>query len=140
MNTFGKATAKANRALPNSPRKRKMVVTKLYEKFVAVENEEAKNPVENESSSSAESSSSLTLSQEIINKVTKFYELEEMSRQAPGSKDAVIIRDANGTKSKIQARHLFFQFKKCIGSSGKKILTEKLEKVNFLSSAQSMSC
>ncbi|KAG8174811.1 hypothetical protein JTE90_002574 [Oedothorax gibbosus] len=29
-NSFGKATKKANRALTNSPRKRKMVVKKLY--------------------------------------------------------------------------------------------------------------
>lgn len=80
--------------------KSKMVVKKLYEKFVALESEEAKNNIaENESNSS-----STALSLEIINKVKKIYECEEMSQQAPGIKD-VIIRDTNDSKSKVQSRH-----------------------------------
>ena len=34
------------------------------------------------------------------------YERDEISRQAPGRKDVVIIRGAGGTQNKIQARHL----------------------------------
>ena len=45
-----------------------------------------------------------TISDETIDLVKAFYERDDISRQAPGRKDVVIIRGADGAKSKIQAR------------------------------------
>ena len=46
------------------------------------------------------------LSDETIRTVIKFYERDDISRQAPGRKDVVTVRDSDGTKRKMQARHL----------------------------------
>lgn len=50
------------------------------------------------------------LSAETINAVHKFYEREDISRQAPGRKDVKTIIDDNG-KNKVQIRHLLFSLK-----------------------------
>ena len=101
---FAKAAARARRmmnmALPNSPKRRKAVCRKLYEK----ENKEGK-----QSTSTMPQETSrphpLGLSTESVKAVQAFYERDDISRQAPGRKDVVTIWEMEG-KRKMQAKHL----------------------------------
>ena len=45
-------------------------------------------------------------SDETLNRVTEFYQRDDISRQAPGRKDATSVRMDDGTKTKLQTRHL----------------------------------
>ena len=46
------------------------------------------------------------VSDESVSAVIHFYERDDVSRQAPGRKDATNVRLADGTKTKVQTRHL----------------------------------
>ena len=46
------------------------------------------------------------LSEETLNRVTVFYQRDDISRQAPGRKDVTSVRMGDGTKTKLQTQHL----------------------------------
>ena len=95
------ATARAKRALskalPKSPRRRKTVHQKLYE-----------SEVDNSSSSPTSDlpRRSDTLSDETVELVKEFYQQDDISRQAPGRKDIINVRDKNRQKVSCQTHHL----------------------------------
>ena len=98
--SFAKATARAQRmmntALPSTPRRRDAICRKLY----ATQTGEApREPSTTQTRSSA-------LNEEVVNKVVNYYQRDDVSRQAPGRKDATNVRMADGTKTKVQTRHL----------------------------------
>lgn len=96
--TLGKATARARAALPKSPRKKKIVVRKLFDTY-------CDTPTKS-NSTYREHIHENALSGETISKVKAFYERDDVSRQAPGIKDVVTVRTADGSKKKMQIRHL----------------------------------
>ncbi|XP_063230878.1 uncharacterized protein LOC134535630 [Bacillus rossius redtenbacheri] len=93
--SLGKATARVKRALPKSPRKKTVVIKKLFESYV--------QPLPTSTAPSTAKSSN----PDTRNAVIHFYENDEISRQAPGRKDVVTIRE-NKNKTKMQIRHLMF--------------------------------
>ena len=46
------------------------------------------------------------LSEQTLNRVTEFYQRDDISRQAPRRKDATSVQMADGTKTKLQTRDL----------------------------------
>ncbi|CAB4014894.1 Hypothetical predicted protein [Paramuricea clavata] len=84
-------------ALPKSPRRRKAVHRKLYE-----------SELDGSSISSSTDSPkrSDALSDELVELVKTFYQRDDISRQAPGRKDVINVRDKNGQKVSYQTRHL----------------------------------
>ena len=93
--SFGKALARVKRNLPRSPNKSKALVKKLALQLIP----DIVQPTPNKQTVSQ-------LSGEMILKVKEFYEKDSISYQAPGAKDYVIIKDANGKKSKLQKKYL----------------------------------
>ena len=93
--SLGKAAARAGRALPKSPRKKRAVIRKLY-----VDNIEPIKDKQNRPTMSA-------LSPTIVKTVNEFYLRDDISRQAPGRKDVVSVKSTEG-KVKFQIRHLMF--------------------------------
>ncbi|KAJ4444344.1 hypothetical protein ANN_06136, partial [Periplaneta americana] len=96
--TLGKATARVKRVLSNSPRKKSAVIKNLYETY--------NEPLPQ----SKNSRKSTSLTPETVKAVTEFYLRDEISRQAPGRKDVITVREAFG-KNKMQIRHLMFSIK-----------------------------
>ena len=98
--SFAKATARAKRmmstALPSSPRRRDAVCRKLY----------ATHTGKVASTSECTPKRSSALSVEVTTKIVEYYQRDDVSRQAPGRKDATTVRKDDGTKTKIQTRHL----------------------------------
>jgi len=93
--TLGKAVSRAVRSLPFSPRKKRVVVTKLAEKVGIVKSSIApKNAI----------------SDETKQKVIEFYCRDDISRQAPGKRDYVTIWNKEG-KIQLQKRHLHYTIK-----------------------------
>jgi len=88
--TYGKAMTKVNAALPNSPRKKTAVVKKLALKFGLMTKSER-----------SKSSTVATLEKS----VEEFYCNDTVSRQLPGRKDYVIVRNG-GKKEKMQRKVL----------------------------------
>ena len=101
--TLGKATTRAKRALhgalPSTPNRRKAVIRKLRDVF------QDTSPAK-EQPGSANENKPWALSAETIDSVQSFYQRDDISRQAPGRKDVVTVRDGDGRKTKCQARHL----------------------------------
>lgn len=64
------------------------------------------NKYDDSSSAETTPTRSVAISEETKALVRNFYERDDISRQAPGRKDVVVIRSMNGEKSKVQARHL----------------------------------
>ena len=96
---FAKAAARARHVLRKSlpsPRRRKAVTRKLYEEERDKTPEPKKRPRPHGNA----------LSDETIDKVKRFYEQDDISRQAPGRKDCITIRNNDGSKEKTQIRHM----------------------------------
>lgn len=96
--SLGKAISRINPSLPKSPRKKKQVIRALAikENIIIPSNTIKK----------------VTLTQFRISletdDVETFYRREDISRQAPGMKDVVVIR-SNGIKTKVQKRHMYYK-------------------------------
>ena len=88
-----RAICKAEFSLPNSPRKRSQVVQKLFEETCC-------------STSRSPGKTLGRLSQEIVTMVENFYEQDDISRQAPGKRDTIVVRSNVGKETR-QRRHLF---------------------------------
>lgn len=87
--SFGKALARVRKNLPRSPNKSKALVKKLTCQLIP----DIVQPTSQ-------------LSGEAISKVKEFFEKDCISYQAPGTKDYIITKDANGEKSKLQKKYL----------------------------------
>ena len=102
---LGKALKRLQHSLPSSPRKQRFVVEKLA-RSVGV-------PVDTPSTSGQTSVSSS--SQETAALVQSFYTSDDISWQAPGRKDRVIIREttSDGTKDKstLQIRYMMMSLR-----------------------------
>lgn len=98
---LGKAAARAKRALPSTPKRSTAVVKKLFVDFACDITEPAG------SSDSARKPNPKTIPGEHLKAVECFYKRDDISRQAPGRKDVVTVKEGNN-KRKLQARHLMF--------------------------------
>lgn len=119
--SLGKATSRVKKSLPKSPNKRRVVVKKLFIDYVS--------PSSTGTKSATPRTNSLSLDTSTIESVQNFFRREDISRQAPGMKDAMVIRDeSTGNKEKVQVRHLTASIKevyalycsengKCVGKS-----------------------
>ena len=100
---LGKAIYRARRALrpalPSTPRRKKAVCRELLRRTFDIDDEEP-------CSSPNQPVGHKPLSKETIDKVVECYERDDISRQAPGRKDVVNVRNEAGEKEKRQARHL----------------------------------
>ena len=93
---YAKATSRVKRALPETPRRRKIICKKLYEMYES----DSMHPTKDTRSRSS------AISADTIKLVTEFYCRDDISRQAPGRKDTITISDENGQKLHMQVRHL----------------------------------
>ena len=91
--TLGKAVARVKRALPNSPRKTTAVVKRLCEHFDIQPGELTKKRT------------LVAIQVETIDCVKQFYLRDDISHQAPGKQDVIVVRDNNG-KQKLQKKHI----------------------------------
>lgn len=96
--SFGKAIARAKRGLPQSPRKRKAIVTKLASAYVPDILLSPPTP--------RQENSPRIITEEVKATVIAFFNSDSVSYQMPGTRDYVILRSDNG-KEKIQKRYLF---------------------------------
>ena len=94
LSTLSKAVKKAKSALPNSPRKRAMMVKRLSSEAGC---QEATFPLIKQGGTA--------LSKELKAAVIEFYMRDDISRQAPGKRDTVAVRENNERKT-MQKRHL----------------------------------
>ena len=85
--------------LPQSPRKRKAVVFKLAHASGFLRKKKCTR-------------GNRGLPKETVNLVKVFFQLDSISRQAPGRKDFVTVRE-NNTKHHIQKRHLLWSLREC---------------------------
>ena len=60
--------------------------------------------------SSIQGTSIERISQDTVNVIKKFYQQDDISRMAPGKRDAVTIR-SDTRKEKVQKRHLYMSIK-----------------------------
>ena len=86
---LGKAVHKVSPLLPNSPRKRKAVIAKI-----------GKSSGLSVSSKHQKSNGNTCIAKFTVDSVQEFYFRDSISRQAPGRRDFVIIKE-NGKKSKL---------------------------------------
>ena len=93
-NILSRAVKRAEKHLPQSPRKRVKVVHKLMLKFSPSTFIPPKRKRQDQA-----------LSADVIQEVRSFYETDDISSQAPGKNDFIIIRDAQ-QKTKVQKRYL----------------------------------
>lgn len=100
---LGKAVHKVSPLLPNSPRKRKAVIEKI-----------AKSHGLPLSSEHQKSTGNKCIAKSTVDCVQEFYYRDSISRQAPGRKDYVIMKE-NGKKLKLQKRHLMWSLKETFG-------------------------
>lgn len=87
------------RGLPKSPRHKKEVVRKLFQLHVSPSASASSSPTPGRSTA---------IACETVQLVTDFYIRDDVTRQAPGRKDAVTVRGADGIKSKLQVRHMMY--------------------------------
>ena len=95
----GKARKKLLTSLPKSPRKRKALIVEFAEIEGLCTVKKAKS-----------SRGSRAVSEELMKKVIDFYTDNEISWQAPGKRDYIIVRE-NGNKHKVQKKHLLSTLK-----------------------------
>ncbi|KAJ4437802.1 hypothetical protein ANN_13740 [Periplaneta americana] len=100
--SLGKATPRARKALPNSPRKKRCVVKRLFETYVG-------NSNLSEEKYSSTNQKGLDIS--TVTAVTEFYNRDDVSRQAPGLKDVRTIHKPDGSKERMQIRNLYSSLK-----------------------------
>ena len=96
---LGKALNKLKPHLPRSPRKRKAVVCKLASSCGIDYKGKSKAPTSNRS-----------LPESTVKLVQDYYSLDSISRQAPGRKDFVCVKNKD-KKMKIQKRHLMWNLR-----------------------------
>lgn len=82
--------------MPSTPRQRKAVIKRNFQTEITADN----------ISSCPPDTKSRSLPLETKNLVTEFYERDDVSRQAPGCKDVITVREDDGIKYKMQTRHL----------------------------------
>ena len=101
---LGKAVHKLTPLLPHSPRKRKAVISKLAKSSgLSLSDNTQHSPSGNKK-----------IDESTVRCVQKFYFQDSISRQAPGRRDYVIVRQ-RGKKSKLQKRHLMWSLKETFG-------------------------
>lgn len=98
VQTFGKAVNKVKRLLPESPHKKRAVLKKIVADVIGPEIGKLLNVLPKKPC--------VSLSEDQKNCVVDFFCQDDISRQAPGIKDYSTIKDKDGTKQKIQKRHL----------------------------------
>ena len=91
--SLGKAVARSRHHLPCSPRKAKEVVRNLASSYQLI------NPT-------WKAAETFKIPVETTDAVKLFYCKDSISRQAPGRKDAIVIRNEDGTKEHYQKRHM----------------------------------
>ena len=94
ISTLTRAIRKAESSRPNSQRKHSQVVQKLFEETCC-----------SVSRSPAKKLSRILLSKETVTMVENFYELDDISRQASGKRDTIVVCTVR--KETCQRRHLF---------------------------------
>ena len=123
---FAKATARAKRmmdkALPQSPRKRRRVSCQLYRE------ECSGSPL---AASKQKKPASNAISDDTIQLVKQFYERNDISRQAPGRKDCKTVRGDDGQKRKVQLRHLTISLMETYALFGEEFPEAKVGKSKF---------
>lgn len=98
--SFGKAKRRVENALPKSPRKRAAVVGKLAKDILKVKLPNIMPKV--------------CSARNAVDKiVTHYYLSDSISRVMPGKADTITVRDENGSKLKLQKRHLFMTVGEC---------------------------
>lgn len=120
--SLGKATSRVKKVLPKSPNKRRMVIRKLFTTYLE---DKKKNQTEEE-----KKRKTTNLSETTVNKVKEFYQREDISRQAPGMKDVMTIRNG-ATKEKIQIRHLLQSIKETYAMFREEYEDEEIGKSKF---------
>ncbi|KAG1668796.1 Dipeptidyl peptidase 8 [Nymphon striatum] len=97
---LGKATARAKRALqnalPSSPKRKAAVMKKLYTTIPDITLSTSEQLQEHKNGIPAD----------IVANVKNFYERDDISRQAPGRRNVINVRGADGIKIQFQTRHL----------------------------------
>ncbi|KAG8176758.1 hypothetical protein JTE90_003389 [Oedothorax gibbosus] len=99
--TLNRAVSRAKKYLPSTPRRRKVVVSKLAIEESLVEPKQLL--FQSETDETNEDSDA--------DVVEKFYEQDDISRIAPGKNDVMVIHTSNGEKITKQKRHLFTSLK-----------------------------
>mgnify|MGYP001798459122 CR=1 FL=1 len=94
--SYGKAIARVKRSLPGNPSKKRAVV-----KHLAFEQLKLKPFFKKKSRSTNNNS----IKEDVKLSITNFYLNDDISRQAPGKRDVVTVREEN-SKQKYQKRHL----------------------------------
>lgn len=120
--TLGKAVSRAKRSLPMSPRKKKAVIKKLFESEIG----QTDTP-----SSPHITDNSKRIPIETVTLVKQFYIQDDVSRQAPGRKDVTTIRNDDGSKDKLQTRHLQHSIKELYALFKKQYPHIKIGKSKF---------
>ena len=90
--SLGKAVRRVSRFLPQSPGKKAAVVRKLAISTSLF------GPARGQSNA-------LKIPNKTVEQVQEFFQRDDISRQAPGMKDAILVRDGT-TKKRVQKRHL----------------------------------
>ena len=91
--SFGKAVARVSRSLPQSPRKKKIVISQLAQNIGII-------------SQKSSSLSKNKVSKETENMIHEYYCHDDISRQAPGKRDHATVWKSDG-KERLQKRHLY---------------------------------
>lgn len=122
--SLGKAMKRVTNSLPYSPRKKKFVVRCLMRKCgIKSSNDLSKDHHR------------LSLSPEILQKVSEFYNSDEVSWQAPGKKDRVIYRKKNDQgkteKEYVQSRYLLMSLREAYTLFKEKNPDSKIGKSRF---------
>lgn len=92
---LGNSVSRVKQVLPNSPRKRRAVISKLAKSVDGISSN-SPNPHRNGKSS--------------VKCVQDFFHIDSISRQAPGRKDYVSVR-SEGKKMNLQKRHIMWSLK-----------------------------
>ena len=124
---LGKATAKAKRALlvnlPHSPRRRSAVRRQIVQTEFRAEATAALSPNQRPGPNALES--------ETFELVIQFYERDDISRQAPGRKDAIPVQSNDGTKEQKQIKHLTLSISEVYSLFCKEYPTTQIGKSKF---------
>ena len=107
VRTMRKAVARADKALPSTPRRRKTIIRSLYQRNVTAEDEVTELPKKLTSPCSM----GYVVSEDTIKLIKNFYERDDISRQAPGRKEVILVRNDDGNKETKQKRHLLSSVK-----------------------------
>lgn len=104
-----KAVAKAKKALPSTPIKRKAVVMKLLHSFDENDKRQIiKNDTQNQDNKASKIKRGLSL--DLITEVLNFYERDDISIMSPNVRDArKFVNPTTGVKEVRQLRHLMFK-------------------------------